>query len=224
MPEFRLFTAIAVMLGIALPAQAMVMEVAGNQLIASGEVARGDFNRFLDLVNKNPAVDTVILRDSPGGDARSGYDIGYTIRARSLKTAVSGFCRSSCSRMFLGGVERQFADDQPVGKTHVGFHGNYDGGKNDPTALEKLRKFIILHSDGKADIDLVNRWTALPEPRGFIYFFDSERLKRSDGASIIFCSGKETRGSGFNECQKILGKTGYDLGIFTSSALVTPNK
>jgi hypothetical protein len=218
------FAVIVIGLGAALPAQAMVMEVAGNQLIASGEVARGDFNRFLDLVNRNPAVDTVILRDSPGGDARSGYDIGYTIRARGLKTAVSGFCRSSCSRMFLGGVERQFADDQPVGKTHVGFHGNYDGGSNDPSALDKLRKFIILHSDGKADIDLVNRWTAIPESRGFIYFFDSERLKRNDGASVFLCTGKENRDNRYNECEKIAGKTGYSLGIFTSSALVTPNK
>jgi len=57
-------------------ALAMNMEVAGDQLILSGEVARGDYNKFLTLINQNAAVKTVILRDSPGGDSRTGYDLG----------------------------------------------------------------------------------------------------------------------------------------------------
>lgn len=206
-------------------ATAMSMEVAGDQIILSGEVARGDYNKFLTLINQNTSVKTVILRDSPGGDSRSGYDIGTMIRARGLNTAVSGFCRSSCSRMFLGGVERQIADDQPVGKTHVGFHGNYEtGGGVDRSTVEKLRKYIIDFSDGKADVELVNRWTTIPTNAGFIYFFDSTRLKRNDGISIFFCNGSESRDNRYNECEKIAGKTGYDLGVFTSSKLVTPNR
>lgn len=204
-------------------ATAMSMEVAGDQIILSGEVARGDYNKFLTLINQNTSVKTVILRDSPGGDSRTGYDIGTMIRARGLNTAVSGFCRSSCSRMFLGGVERQFADDQPVGKRHVGFHGNYEtGGGLNLSALATLRKYIIDFSDGKADVELVNRWTTIPE-RGFIYFFDSSRLNRRDEASVFLCTGSETRGSRYEECEKI-GKSGYDLGVFTSSKLVTPNR
>lgn len=201
---------------------AMSMEVAGDQIILSGEVARGDYNKFLTLINQNTAVKTVILRDSPGGDSRTGYDIGTMIRARGLNTAVSGYCRSSCSRMFLGGVQRQFANDQPVGKTHVGFHGNYEtGGRNNAAALEMLRKFIIDHSDGKADIDLVNRWTAIAQPSGYIYFFDSNRLRRNDKATVFLCTGDEAKK--YDDCEKV-PKTGYDLGIFTSAALVTPNK
>lgn len=202
-------------------AMAMSMEVADDQIILSGEVARGDYNKFLTLINQNAAVKTVILRDSPGGDARTGYDIGTTIRSRGLNTAVSGYCRSSCSRMFLGGVQRQFADDQPVGKTHVGFHGNYDSGRNDPAALEMLRKFIITHSDGKADVELVNRWTTIPTNAGFIYFFDSNRLRRNDKTTVFLCMGTEAKK--YDDCEKI-PKTGYDLGIFTSTALVTPKK
>lgn len=203
-------------------AMAMSMEVADDQIILSGEVARGDYNKFLTLINQNAAVKTVILRDSPGGDSRTGYDIGTMIRARGLNTAVSGYCRSSCSRMFLGGVQRQFADDQPVGKTHVGFHGNYEtGGRNNAAALEMLRKYIVDHSDGKADVELVNRWTAIEQNSGFIYFFDSNRLRRNDKATVFLCTGNEAKK--YDDCEKV-PKTGYDLGIFTSTALVTPKK
>lgn len=203
-------------------AMAMSMEVAGNQIILSGAVAREDFSKFIALLDTNKAVDTVILRDSPGGESRTGYDIGATIRARGLNTAVSGYCRSSCSRMFLGGVQRQIADDQPVGKTHVGFHGNYQtGGRIDQSAVEKLRKYIIDYSDGKADVELVNRWTTIANQNGFIYFFDSSRLKRNDRATTFLCQGDEVKK--FDDCEKV-AKTGYELGIFTSTKLVTPNK
>jgi hypothetical protein len=199
------------------------MEVAGNQLILSGRVVNGDYRQFLGLIDGNPGIDMVILRDSPGGHAGSGYDIGAMIRSRQLKTAVSGYCRSSCSRMFLGGVERMVADDRPADRTHVGFHGNYDNnGQLLSRMVPRLQKFVIDHSDGKADIELVKRWTTLPNRNGFIYFFDGARLNRKDGISVFLCGGTESR-SDYADCEKI-AKTGYDLGIFTSTQLVTPNK
>lgn len=203
---------------------AMTMDVAGNQIILAGEVVQGDLFRFTSLLDQNPAVDMVVLRDSPGGHAGSGYDIGATIRARGLKTAVSGYCRSSCSRMFLGGVERYFADDQRVGLTYVAFHGNYEkDGRLQVTAMPRLQKYIMDYSDGKADAELVRRWTTLPNNKGFIYFFDSARLRRPDGASTFLCSGNEASGSRYEQCEKI-GKTGYDLGIYTSTVLIKPNR
>ena len=62
-----------------------------------------------------------------GGDARAGYRVGEMFRSRGLRTAVSGYCYSSCSRMFLGGAIRVFTDDFPPEYTNVGFHGHYDG-------------------------------------------------------------------------------------------------
>jgi hypothetical protein len=204
-------------------AVAMVMEVVENQLIMSGEVVRGDYFTMTSLLDRNPQVKTVILRNSIGGDSRSGYDIGTAIRARGLNTAVSGYCRSSCSRMFLGGVQRQFADDEPVGKTHVAFHGNYEAGRRiDASSVEKLRKFIIDYTDGKADIELVKRWTTIANQSGFIYFFDANRLRRKDGISVFLCQGDEKKK--YDDCEKIVGKTGYDLGIYTSTELVKPLK
>lgn len=217
---------IAVILAIfSVTATAMEMTVAGNQLILTGPVARGDNVRFLNTLNENTGkIDTVILRNSQGGDAKSGYEIGNVIRERGLKTALSGYCLSSCSRMFLGGVERQFTDDEPVGRTRVGFHGNYND--NDQLVIENiqyLRQWIIAHSDGKADVELVNRWTTIPNRRGMIFFFDSRRLHREDGTSIIICTGKENQSNRWNECEKITGKDGYQLGIFTSSEIVKSN-
>ena len=167
------------------------------------------------------AITTLILRNSHGGDADTGYKVGDLARARGLRTAVSGYCLSSCSRIFLGGAERYFTDQEPAGKTHVGFHGNYDS--NGTVKLEnswRLQEWIVAHSDGKADLDLVKRWTSIKNRKGFAHFFDSERLHRKDGVSIFLCTGAE---ASFNECEKIVGKTGYDLGIFTSKTLIHVN-
>jgi hypothetical protein len=68
----------------------------------------------------------VILRNSPGGDAPTGYRTGEWLREKGLRTAVSGYCYPSCSRMFLGGKVRLFTDDFPMERTNVGFHGHYD--------------------------------------------------------------------------------------------------
>jgi hypothetical protein len=207
-------------------AAAMHMQVAGDQIILSGPVNPRDDDRLKTLLDEQRGkVTTIILRDSPGGDAAAGYAIGDLIRGRRLRTAVSGYCLSSCSRMFLGGVERQFTDEQPVGKTRVGFHGNYKSdGRLMSEAMPRLRAWIIAHSDGKADPALVERWTNIQNRNGFIYFFDSTRLNRKDGVSVFICTGNESKENRFNECEKLPGRTGYELGIFTSTALVKVNR
>jgi hypothetical protein len=86
---------------------AMHMQVAGDQIILSGAVNPRDDDRLQALLDEQRReVTTIILRDSPGGDAASAYAIGDLIRKRGLRTAVSGYCLSSYSRMFLGGVAR----------------------------------------------------------------------------------------------------------------------
>jgi hypothetical protein len=53
---------------------------------------------------------------------------------------------------------------------------------------------------------------------------DSARLNRKDGISAFICSGNENKENCFNECEKLPGRIGYDLGIFTSTALVKVNQ
>ena len=148
---------------------AMELKVVGNQLILSGRVVGDEPGKVREALANSPEIDTVILRNSPGGDAPAGYQTGQLLRERGLRTAVSGYCYSSCSRMFLGGSTRYFTDDYPAEDTHIGFHGHYhaDGHLNAALMAQYgLRDWIIKYSDGKADANLVERWINIPfEPR-----------------------------------------------------------
>lgn len=214
-----LFSLIAMLM---VPAQTLGMElkVVGNQLILSGPVAGDEPEKVRDVLAGSPAIETVILRNSPGGNAPSGYRVGQLFREHKLRTAVSGYCYSSCSRMFLGGSTRYFTDDYLPESNNVGFHGHYDRmGRLDADRVRQygLRDWIIKYSDGKADPSLVERWINIPYSRGMIHFFHPGLVKRA-GVSTFMCQGDEFAGSVF-KCEPV-GKTALDLGIITSLDLV----
>ena len=209
------------MLSLATPAShAMQMQVAGNQLILSGNVVGDEPRLIADVLSNNPAIETVILRNSRGGDVAAGYRVGEMFRARGLRTAVSGYCNSSCSRMFLGGKERFFTSDYAPASTAIGFHGHYgsDGGlRADLVARYDLKSWIIQYSDGKADPDLVERWINLPRNNDMVRFYNPA-LFTVNGASTFLC----LEGQRFQQCQAI-HKTALDLGIVTSLDLIRSN-
>jgi len=198
--------------------------VAGNQLILSGPVVDGDLGKIENALARVPTIDTVVLRNSPGGHVATGYRTGETFRVRGFTTAVSGYCYSSCSRMFLGGKSRVFTDDYPPEYTHVGFHGHYDGSGHLLTKLVDsfgLEDWIIKYSDGKADPALVARWINIPINIGMIHFYHPDLLKR-DGVSTFMCQGTEPRARSVIGCESI-HKTALDLGIVTSLAILKSN-
>ncbi len=84
-------------------AHSMELAVHGNTLILSGPVVGTELGMVKDAFATNPKIDLVVLRNSHGGDAWSGYRVGEFLRDAGVTTAVSGYCISSCSRMFLGG-------------------------------------------------------------------------------------------------------------------------
>ena len=197
-------------------APAMELKVVGNQLILSGRVVGDEPAKVAEALKKSPGIDKVILRNSPGGNAPAGYQIGQLLREHGLRTAVSGYCYSSCSRMFLGGRARYFTDDHPAEYTNIGFHGHYyANGHLDADLVRQLglREWIIRHSDGKADPQLVERWINIPYGRGMVHFFHPLLVKRGD-ASTFMCQGDEPTSSVFN-CEAI-DKTALDLGVVTS--------
>ena len=199
---------------------AMELKVAGNQLILSGRVVGDEPGKVREALANSPKIDTVILRNSPGGDAPAGYQTGQLLRERGLRTAVSGYCYSSCSRMFLGGSTRYFTDDYPAENTHIGFHGHYHADGHLNAALMRqygLRDWIIKYSDGKADANLVERWINIPDSRGMIHFFHPGLVNRG-GASTFMCRGGEPTGPVF-ACEPI-GKTALELGVVTSLDIV----
>jgi hypothetical protein len=210
-----LFALIA-MLMVPTRAPAMELKIVGNQLILSGSVVGDEPGKVREALASAPGIDTVILRNSGGGNARAGYQVGQLLRERGMRTAVSGYCYSSCSRMFLGGSTRYFTDDYMPEHNNVGFHGHYDRvGRLDANLVRQygLRDWIIKFSDGKADPALVERWINIPYSRGMIHFFHPGPVKPA-GVSTFMCQGDESPGSVF-ACEPI-GKTALDLGIITS--------
>ena len=197
--------------------RAMDIKVMDDQLLLSGPVVAGDAEAVESRLTEQPQIKLVVLRNSPGGDAPTGYHVGELLREKGLATAVSGYCYSSCSRMFLGGKERYFTSDYPPDATHVGFHGHYDRNGNLNWALVSklhLRDWIIQFSDGKADIPLVERWIRIPRAAGMIHFYNPA-LVSIDGYSTFMCQGTEPDHPSPFTCERI-GKNALDLGIVTS--------
>ncbi|MBX9816606.1 MAG: hypothetical protein K2X79_01190 [Burkholderiaceae bacterium] len=173
------------------------MELAqhGNTIVLSGPVTGSEFTKVKEAFALNPKIDLVVLRNSPGGDAWTGYRVGELLREAGVTTAVSGYCNSSCSRMFLGGKYRLFTDDYPADRTYVGFHGHYDGNGNlDRNSVNKsgLYPWILKYSDGKADPDLVMRWIAIEKNKGAANFFHPD-VHAALGQSVFFCDGLKTQ-------------------------------
>ena len=205
-------------------AAAMEINILGNQVVLSRGVKGNEYSQLKEVLDHNSFIDTVILKDSPGGNSAAGYNVGELIRARGLKTGVSGYCHSSCSRMFLGGRERYFTDDQPASKTRVGFHGNYKpNGQLNWGKVGYLTDWIVKYSDGKADESLVERWARIENRGGYVYFFDHTRLMRADGVSVFFCKGDEPKENRFDYCEKLRDKNAHQLGVVTSETLIHVN-
>jgi hypothetical protein len=214
-----LFALIAILM---VPTRAPTMElkIVGNQLFLSGPVVGDEPGKVREALASSPRINTVILRNSGGGNAPAGYQVGQLLRQHGVRTAVSGYCYSSCSRMFLGGSARYFTDDYLPETNNVGFHGHYDRMRHLNADLVRqygLRDWIIKYSDGKADPALVDRWINIPSSRGMIHFFHPGLVNRA-GASTFMCQGDESSGSVF-ACEPI-GKTALDLGIITSLDIV----
>jgi hypothetical protein len=213
--------AVLVAVAVLLPgASAMELTIVDKQLILTGRVVGDEPSKVREALAKSPEIDTASLRNSPGGNALAGYEVGQLLRERGLRTAVSGFCYSSCSRMFLRGRTRYFTDDYPPEDTNVGFHGHYyANGRLNADLVQQygLRDWIIRYSDGKADPKLVERWVNIPVSRGMIHFFDPRLLRRA-GVSTFMCQGDKPTGFVF-ACESI-AKTALDLGVVTSLDIV----
>ena len=215
------FVATLLSLLVVSPGHAMEIKPMGEQLILSGPVVASDYDAVESSLSSAPQIKMIILRNSPGGDAPTGYHLGELFRQKSLETAVSGFCYSSCSRLFLGGKERYFTDDYPPEYTQIGLHGHYDG-KGDLNAASvnalHLKDWIIHYSDGRADEALVERWINIPRGTGLIHFYNPA-LVNIGGYSTFMCQGTEPDHPRIFDCERI-GKNALDLGIATSPSLV----
>ncbi len=195
-------------------ALAMALASHGNTIILSGPVTGGELVLVKDAFAANPKIDLVVLRNSHGGDAWTGYRVGEFLREAGVTTAVSGYCISSCSRMFLGGKQRVFTNDYPADRTYVGFHGHYNAqGNLDPLSVGKggLYEWIVKYSDGKADPALVKRWIAIEKNKGAANFFHPD-VTAALGHSVFFCDGQQAQKP--TSCEA-LGTNALERGVIT---------
>jgi hypothetical protein len=207
---------------------AMMIKEAGDQVILSGPIVDGDGLKVRQALARNASIRTVVVRNSPGGYVPTAYEIGNLVREKRLRTAVSGYCNSGCSRIFLGGVDRRFTDDYPPTQTNVAFHGHYytSGPQNGQLNKQSVRNnglkdWIIKHSDGKADPDLVERWINIPVNIGFIHFFHPQLAKERKGVTF-FCERGPIPGTGIFGCEPI-NKNAIDLGVITTLETMKSN-
>jgi hypothetical protein len=202
----------------------MTLAAIGDQLIMTGLVAAGDRERAAAMLDAHPEIGTVILRNSSGGDTGAGYLIGDLFRARGLRTAVSGYCYSSCARLFLGGTQRLLTDDYPPEMTAVGLHGHYNAQRTLNRRAEVrrgLEAWLVGHSDGKADRALIARWIAIPVSRGLIYFYHPA-LAATKGSATFLCQGSEPAELRPFGCEKI-AESALDVGILTGTDRISSN-
>ncbi|MEO6164248.1 MAG: hypothetical protein ABIP88_08915 [Candidatus Binatia bacterium] len=196
-PHIAMIGLLLASLGFSTTSTGMTFQEIGDQLILSGPVVFGDADHVRRTLANNPVIRTVVLRNSPGGDVATGYTVGALLRQRGIRTAVSGYCYSSCSRMFLGGKDRVFTDDYPMAWTNVGFHGHYSGSRARMGQLdmqmvhqEGLKDWIIKHSDGKADPDLVERWIYISINIGMIHFFHPQVAQKQNASTFMRARAK----------------------------------
>ena len=221
---------LALMVFLAVPARhagAMDVRVAGNQLIMSGGITGAEIAQMRDVMPSNPQIDTVILKDSRGGDVWTAMRLGEMFQERGFKTAVSGHCMSACVIAFLGGTERSFADGREGRYTFLAIHtptyasDGLRATKGDPS---RSARGDLLYWMGKRikDAALLERGLSNDDPNGFVYLFDQARSTRKDGVTAFHCKGPEKRKVA--DCEAIPGNNALQAGFVTSGTIIPVNQ
>ncbi|MEA2784981.1 MAG: hypothetical protein QOF71_1085, partial [Candidatus Eremiobacteraeota bacterium] len=205
-------------------AEAMTMDVRGDQLVASGRIVPDDAARFRSLVAANPDLKTVVLWNSPGGSAAANDAMTEIIESRGLNTVVTGFCVSACAMVFLAGKDRSFGDLEPLRLTSLGFHASYvDGHLAADRRLAALKARVLERTGGKIDPALVDRWLHIDDERSSIRFqYPGEPAA---GTTTYFCPrGRFPNAGDYKPCDAIPNTSALSAGIVTSTQIVHVNR
>lgn len=135
---------------------------ATSKIIVKGSIERGDAQRFKEFWDENAydSFNFIVSLDSPGGSLMDGIEIGQFIRKNGAHTEVRRYtgevpgkfyreelpgaqCYSACALAFMGGVEREVADD---GK--IGFHQFYGGSSTSATEVMETTQHISAYLAG----------------------------------------------------------------------------
>ena len=87
----------------------------GDQiLVLDGEVTPDTSYVFQSLAEYTE-IDGLVIAQSPGGDLLAAHQIGRTIAAKKINTAVLFSCISACVDIFIAGHERSIAAEAELG-------------------------------------------------------------------------------------------------------------
>ena len=176
-------------------AASMEISVTGATVHMSGPVVGGECDKLKQIISTSQ-IHHVVLSNSNGGNANTGYCIGETIRKHKISTSIEGFCLSSCSRMWLGGVTRKLEGDEST----VGLHGTYkNSGHLIDESTTRLRAWIPRFAPD-VDVALMNQWTELFYSKQMMYFYNKR-------AALCL--------NGRNDCSNIRGKNVFNAGLAT---------
>ncbi|MFN2644101.1 MAG: hypothetical protein ABR570_03850 [Burkholderiales bacterium] len=207
-------------------AQAMELRIAGNELHLRGQVLGYEFGYLRDVLAGHPEIDTVVFRDSPGGDGWTAFRIGEKIRDAGLRTVVAGRCYSACTLMFLGGKSRHFARASRPELVYLAFHGAFIENVFDPNepstyGRSQVRAWIVERTEGKIDLELLDRFLRGERRAALLYAFDALQFKLDYGFSLYYCDGTEPGGAPpYRECEKLAGRDAFSLGFVNAEERV----
>lgn len=196
---------------------AMDFRISGTQLLMQGPVTDGDLAKLKKSFFENPAIDTVVLRNSFGGDAWTGYRIGELLREKKVTTVASGWCVSACSRIFLGGVKRLFSNDYAATSTYVGFHGHYrrDGSLDSASVISmRLKDWTLRFAGPGLPEEMVEAWINLPRNNQTVNYYPP-LIVNQYAASVFECAAHQATPAG---CKPLTGDA-VSLGIVTDGTL-----
>jgi hypothetical protein len=192
----------------------------GGVVLGSGEIVRGDAERFIEFITQNNATDDsdTIRLSSPGGNLFEGMALGEAIRKARFNAVVGRgtTCASACALAFLGGTAR-YATGTGPGRTlefggWLGFHGfRFSNDKlvllNESVETSRVVTALILeYAERMAAVDI--RWLshALNVPSGNLVF-----ARRPRDIVALFITLKDMpkivpNNWYFNACRKVVNK------------------
>lgn len=130
------------------------VSVDDDRVIVTGTMSWGAYYAFVDALDQNPNIKTVVL-NSLGGHYAVGLLMENLIRSRGLDTVTTELCASACTFAFLGGKQRILGQ-----KGRLGYHAPWG---NVAIVLERVSEHMAegLRSVGASE-DFIKRVFATP--------------------------------------------------------------
>ena len=204
--NLALFFSVLIMPG---TSSAMDILVRGGQVIGSGAIDAIDEPR-LALALTAPNVRELVLVNSQGGDATAALAMGRAVAQKRIRTVVVGTCSGACPIVFLGGLERTFAEGQHPRATLIGLDGVYDR-PLDTDISARVSSFVTEQLGAGTDntflAELLARPSRIP---GTLLLRELERNTLPDSVAYQCTSMPEEK------CTSLTGRDAFTLGIVTS--------